>query len=108
MAGVISLFLAKSLLWSLASADASNPNPDGEGCVDPSGYLQCYESNVNTLTACMTYAKDTCEEDVYTTCVLACGNAQLAANIGCWLTSCWNEVRCIQPLQHFFTSKDLL
>lgn len=90
---VIKLFvLAQSLMWSLASADASNLNPNGDGCVDPSGYLQCYENNVNTLTTCMTDAKNDCEGDVYTTCVLACGNAQLAANIGCWLTSCWNEV----------------
>lgn len=93
---VIKLFvLAQSLVWSLASADVSNLNPNGDGCVDPSGYLQCYENNVNTLTTCMTDAKNDCEGDVYTTCVLACGNAQLAANIGCWLTSCWNEVRCL-------------
>ncbi|KAJ5888223.1 hypothetical protein N7495_008264 [Penicillium taxi] len=95
MAIMKSIVLAQALLWSLASADASNLNPKGQGCVDPSGYLQCYEDNVNSLTTCLTKAKEDCDGDSYSTCVLACGNVQLAANIGCWLTSCWNQVRFI-------------
>lgn len=86
------IVLSQALFCALASADATNLNPKGEGCVDPSGYLQCYEDNVNTLNKCMTDAKNSCDSYEYSTCVLACGNAQLAANIGCWLTSCWNEV----------------
>lgn len=100
MAIMRSIVLAQSLLWSLAVADASNLNPKGEGCVDPSGYLKCYENNVKTFDTCMTDAKNNCDVDVYSTCVLACGDAQLAANIGCWLTSCWNEVRCTLSLSH--------
>ena len=96
--------LGQSLFWSLAAADASNLNPKGDGCVDPSGYLQCYEDNVNQLTTCMNDAKKTCDDYEYSTCVLACGNAQLAANIGCWLTSCWNEVQ-IKP---FLSSQFIL
>ncbi|KAJ5288999.1 hypothetical protein N7478_002029 [Penicillium angulare] len=84
--------LGQSLLWSLVAADASNLNSKGDGCVDPSGYLKCYEDNINTLATCMDDAKKTCLDDEYSICVLACGNVQLAANIGCWLTSCWNEV----------------
>jgi hypothetical protein len=84
--------LAQALFLSLAYADASNLNPNGKGCVDPSGYLQCYEKNVNQLTQCMIDAKKTCSGDSLPECELACGNVQLAANIGCWLTSCWNQV----------------
>lgn len=80
------------LLWSLASADASNLNPNGDGCVDPSGYLKCYSDNTDNLSTCMADAQKNCDGDSLTLCEEACGNVQLAANIGCWLTSCWNEV----------------
>ncbi|CRL25362.1 unnamed protein product [Penicillium camemberti] len=84
--------LAQALLLSLANADASNLNPKGNGCVNPSGYLQCYQKNIDQLSDCMTNAKKTCDGDSLQECELACGNVQLAANIGCWLTDCWNEV----------------
>ena len=91
MAGMRLFLLAQSLLWSLVFADASNKNPNGDGCVDPKGFLQCYKDNEDQLTNCLDDAKK-CPTDEYSACVLGCGNAQLAANIGCWLTSCWNEV----------------
>jgi hypothetical protein len=91
--GVVRTFiLAQCLLWSLAYGDASNLNPNGQGCVDPSGYLQCYQNNADQLTSCMEEVQQTCTGDTLAECELACGNVQLAANIGCWLTSCWNQV----------------
>lgn len=86
------LILAQGFLWSLAYGDASNLNPNGEGCVDPSGYLQCYQNNVDQLDSCMATINQTCSTDTLKECELACGYRQLAANIGCWLTSCWNQV----------------
>lgn len=91
--GVVGAFiLAQGLLWSLAYADATNLNPTGQGCVDPNGYLQCYSDNADKLTSCMDNAQKTCTGDTLTECQLACGDTQMAANIGCWLTSCWNQV----------------
>lgn len=97
MGAVRLLVLAQALLLSLANADASNLNPKGNGCVNPSGYLQCYQKNIDQLSVCMTNAKKTCDGDSLQECELACGNVQLAANIGCWLTDCWNQV-CQDPL----------
>jgi hypothetical protein len=94
MGFVRTFVLAQGLLWSLAYADASNLNPNGQGCVDPSGYLQCYQQNADQLTTCLDEAEKTCtgSTEALQNCELACGDVQLAANIGCWLTSCWNEV----------------
>lgn len=83
--------LSPSLFVSLVSAFADNLNPKGTGCVDPSGYLQCYQDNIDAATKCVEDAKATCGASV-NTCLVACGNVQLAANLGCWLTSCWNQV----------------
>ncbi|KAJ5623055.1 hypothetical protein N7490_011660 [Penicillium lividum] len=55
-----SFVLAQAGILSLANADASNLNPNGDGCVDPSAYLQCYQNNVDQLSICMTDAKKTC------------------------------------------------
>jgi hypothetical protein len=93
MGFIETLALAQCLLSSLTYASASNLNPHGQGCVDPSGYLQCYQQNENDFTSCMEDAKRYCLGDALTDCELACGNVLLAANIGCWLTSCWNQVQ---------------
>ena len=89
-------------LFSVAHAQSNttnpsltqNLNPTGAGCVDPAGYLACYQKGITSATACAAVAEAQCGPfagniDI---CLQGCLAAQLASNIGCWLQSCWNEV----------------
>jgi hypothetical protein len=69
-----------------------NGNPTGAGCVDPDGLLNCYSSNVDTYNSCVNGTPDTCAQDGLDPCFEDCANFQLAANIACWIGSCWNQV----------------
>lgn len=84
------------LLGGLASLHTvvaqTNYNPDGTGCVDPQGFVDCYSAQADQLTSCTETAKNTCSADEYQTCLLGCSGAQLAGNVGCWVQSCWNQV----------------
>jgi hypothetical protein len=79
-------------------ADPRNFNPSGEGCVDQSGFLSCYKSQavaaVDCENFCVTSTKKGSEEAE--SCSRGCGGHWLAANIGCWIQSCWNEVRTVR------------
>lgn len=75
----------------LASAVADDSTPDSTGCVDPSGFEQCYKANSDALTTCVNTVSDRCS-GATDECLAACGNVQNAANIGCWVQSCWNHV----------------
>ncbi|KAJ7486264.1 hypothetical protein B0H11DRAFT_1625240, partial [Mycena galericulata] len=66
--------------------------PSGIGCVDPQGLVDCYSSNVDQATSCAATAKNSCSPDEQNTCAVGCANFQLAANVGCWLQHCWNQV----------------
>jgi hypothetical protein len=79
-------------------AHAQNPlgnlNPSGAGCVDPAGYLQCYEANTAAYVTCVNNIPNICGSSTAekAQCLLTCGKVQAASNIGCWLQSCWNQV----------------
>ncbi|KAJ7203066.1 hypothetical protein GGX14DRAFT_339209, partial [Mycena pura] len=65
--------------------------PSGIGCVDPQGIVDCYSNNVDVATSCAHASDNDCADDL-DTCLEGCANGQLAANIGCWLQHCWNQV----------------
>lgn len=75
--------------------DTRNWNPTGQGCVDPKGFLSCYDTRSSNAVSCVSF----CDSDTvkgtgaYEDCILGCGGAQLAGNVGCWIQSCWNQVR---------------
>lgn len=84
-----------SLVLSQTGQFAANLNPQGLGCADPKGYLSCYEQNAQDAAQCADRAPSTCppDKDSQDACLASCGYRQLAANLACWLTSCWNMVR---------------
>jgi hypothetical protein len=71
-----------------------NWNPNGDGCVDSSGFLSCYNNLATKGASCL----DGCDNNnvkgsqAYKNCVSACTGVWLAGNLGCWLQSCWNQV----------------
>jgi hypothetical protein len=86
--------ISTALLPSLVYSQATNLNPGGAGCVDPSGYTSCYATSATNFGNCgqvctQEYAPATKQ---FETCAAACSAANWATNIGCWLQSCWNRV----------------
>jgi hypothetical protein len=83
-----------AILCSHVIADTRNWNPQGDGCVDPKGFLSCYQDNSDTAVGCVQLCNQTATVDTgnYDNCVLGCNGQWLASNIGCWVQSCWNEV----------------
>ncbi|KAJ7635810.1 hypothetical protein DFH06DRAFT_1100396 [Mycena polygramma] len=84
-------------LFTVTASVSSTPSfpagtPSGVGCVDPQGLVDCYSSNVDQATSCVASAKNTCSGDNLDVCEVGCANYQLAANVGCWLQHCWNQV----------------
>ncbi|KAJ7465100.1 hypothetical protein FB451DRAFT_1402819 [Mycena latifolia] len=84
-------------LFTLPASVSSTPTfpastPSGIGCVDPQGLVDCYSSNVDQATSCVGVAQNSCSADEQNTCEVGCANGQLAANVGCWLQHCWNQV----------------
>ncbi|KAH8671937.1 hypothetical protein BGZ60DRAFT_527375 [Tricladium varicosporioides] len=75
-------------------ADARNYNPTGEGCVDPKGFLSCYQKNIDAAVGCTGQCNNTTPANSATrqNCILGCNGGWLASNIGCWIQSCWNQV----------------
>jgi hypothetical protein len=88
----ITLVSIAASISNTVAGDADNLNPTGEGCVDPKGFLDCYADQQTKATECATNAPKTCSGDTLTECLAACGNSQLAGNVGCWVQSCWNQV----------------
>jgi hypothetical protein len=90
---VIAIALVLLSTTALGQALTGNWNPTGEGCVDTTGFLSCYNDQSSTATSCL----DSCdnhnqkETRAYTNCVLSCNQAWLAANVGCWIQGCWNQ-----------------
>jgi hypothetical protein len=82
----------------------TNWNPTGEGCVDTTGFISCYNDHTNTGVSC----QETCANNnkkgtaEYNTCMNACEALWLAGNVGCWLQSCWNQV-CFLPHSPFIS-----
>jgi hypothetical protein len=76
----------------------TNWNPTGEGCVDPTGFVSCYNDHSNTGVSCQTACANNNKKGTpeYNTCMDACEALWLAGNVGCWLQSCWNQV-CFMP-----------
>ncbi len=76
----------------------TNWNPTGEGCVDSTGYVSCYNDRRNTGISCQTACASNNKKGTteYNTCMDACEALWLAGNVGCWLQSCWNQV-CFMP-----------
>lgn len=74
---------------SLVHAVALNLNPSGQGCVDPNGFLECFQAQENQAATCLATAKKTCSssDQELAECVAGCDGAELAGNIGCWLQS---------------------
>ena len=77
----------------LVQASTLNLDPTGQGCVDPKGFLDCYQAQEDQAVTCVATAKKTCtsSDQELGECVVGCAGAQLAGNIGCWLQSCWNQ-----------------
>lgn len=75
-------------------ADTRNYNPTGEGCVDPKGFLSCYQKNIDAAVGCTGQCNNTTPANSATrqNCYLGCNGGWLASNIGCWIKSCWNQV----------------
>ncbi|KAJ7904031.1 hypothetical protein B0H13DRAFT_1717272 [Mycena leptocephala] len=84
------LFTLPAFVWSTPTFPAGTPS--GIGCVDPQGLVDCYSNNVDQATSCLDTANNSCSADLRNTCALGCANGQLAANVGCWLQHCWNQV----------------
>jgi hypothetical protein len=84
------LFTLPAFVWSTPTFPAGTPS--GIGCVDPQGLVDCYSNNVDQATSCLGTANNSCSADLRNTCALGCANGQLAANVGCWLQHCWNQV----------------
>jgi hypothetical protein len=83
-----------ALLVPLVATQATNLNPGGVGCVDPSGYTSCYTTSGYNFGTCAefctkSYVAGTTE---YENCAAACQAVNWATNIGCWMQSCWNKV----------------
>jgi hypothetical protein len=55
----ILLPLSTAVLSQNLTADFSNLNPGGTGCVDPSGYLSCYAKNTITPQTVTQYVQVT-------------------------------------------------
>lgn len=89
-----SLLLFSLLSLTFAAPDADNLNPTGAGCVDPEGYLECYDTQYKQLTTCAEVANSTCSDTNahLQTCMAGCDGAYLAGKVGCWLQGCWNRV----------------
>lgn len=70
-------------------------NPLGEGCVDTKGFLSCYSDQSSKAASCTSTcaANNPKGSNQYNTCVDACDELWLADNLGCWIQSCWNQVR---------------
>ena len=74
-------------------ADTRNWNPQGDGCVDPKGFLSCYQKNIDAAVGCTKVCNSTATPpSLYSNCIQGCDGFWLASNIGCWIQSCWNEV----------------
>src|SRR5580658_5868507 len=75
----------------------TNWNPTGEGCVDATGFLSCYAAQGAKADSCASAcsAGNTKGSAGYNTCMIACNELWYAGNIGCWLQSCWNQVRLL-------------
>lgn len=83
-----------NILLAIRLANATlNLDPTGQGCVDPQGFLDCYEAQVNQAATCLATAQKTCTSSPteLAECVVGCAGYQRAGNIGCWLQSCWNQ-----------------
>jgi hypothetical protein len=83
-----------ALLVPLVATQATNLNPGGVGCVDPSGYTSCYTTSGYNFGTCAefctkSYVVGTTE---YESCAAACLAVNWATNIGCWMQSCWNKI----------------
>ncbi|KAJ7642086.1 hypothetical protein FB45DRAFT_1000494 [Roridomyces roridus] len=85
--------LVTLLFWTASVlSDTNSTTPSGVGCVDPQGLVDCYNNNVAQATSCTADADKNCDSDNRGLCLAGCANYQLAANVGCWLESCWNQV----------------
>lgn len=83
---------------SLADFDPFT-TPTGDGCVDPQGFRDCFQTNAETFVDCG--GAGYCEDDQlrgmqsYEECLsYVCKPIQLQNNLLCWVKSCWNQVRC--------------
>jgi hypothetical protein len=89
--------IASSTVLGAATNLTTNWNPNEDGCVDTKGFLSCYDTQVLTGVNCL----DNCANDnqegttAYKTCVSGCTGHWLASNVGCWLETCWNQVRLL-------------
>ncbi|KAF8847563.1 hypothetical protein BDZ45DRAFT_320904 [Acephala macrosclerotiorum] len=74
--------------------DTRNWNPTGQGCVDPKGFLSCYDNQSSNAVSCTAFCDSNTVKGTkaYTDCILGCNGAWLASNVGCWIQSCWNQV----------------
>lgn len=90
---IISLFAVFSILQAQQIL-----NPTGEGCIDPTGFLQCYSNieNIDLFTVEDLCAQYTTPSDEWSDCVLAAYYVGLAGNIGRWIQSCWNMLNSCQ------------
>jgi hypothetical protein len=82
----------------------TNWNPTGEGCVDSTGFISCYNDHSNTGVSCQQACANNNKKGTaeYNTCMNACEALWLAGNVGCWLQSCWNQV-CFLPHPPFIS-----
>ena len=82
------------IAFPAAFADTTNYNPTGEGCVDPKGFLTCYQTQINKASSCsgLCNSTDAAGTSALKQCELGCDGQWHAGNIACWIQSCWNQV----------------
>ena len=76
-----------------------NNSPTGEGCVDPQGFRDCFQTGKEAFVDCgENYCKrqNASALQDYGECLSGCGGIQLNTDISCWIQSCWNQV-CSAP-----------
>jgi len=91
---IVSLITFYSTALGQTTNFTTNWNPTGEGCVDTTGFLSCYDNQGTKADSCMTACANNNKKgsSEYNTCVNLCTQAWIADNLGCWIQSCWNQV----------------
>lgn len=80
--------------------DFDTNSPSGEGCVDTTGFLECFKAQESSFIDCGTFCNtaESLQNRNYNDCIVGCGETRAAANIGCWIQSCWSQVCCFQTI----------
>jgi hypothetical protein len=76
----------------ICHAVAIDQNTNVDDCVDPKGYSDCFRTQGDLFSQCVDECNTNDNEEGKELCIEECQINQLAANVGCYLQSCWNKV----------------